>query len=70
LDWEAIQRNNRPVLVKKLAFPDPDLVRQLCGEQNVHLQVIKNKIGLSANVRGNEVILEGGTGRSSWLKTP
>jgi len=47
-------------LVKKLSFPDPDLVRQLCGGQNVHLQVIKNKIGLSANVRGNEVILEGG----------
>ena len=47
-------------LVKKLSFPDPDLVRQLCGGQNVHLQVIKTKIGLSANVRGNEVILEGG----------
>jgi phosphate starvation-inducible PhoH-like protein len=47
-------------LIKKLSFPDPDLVRQLCGEQNVHLQVIKNRIGLSANVRGNEVILEGG----------
>jgi phosphate starvation-inducible PhoH-like protein len=47
-------------MVKKLSFPDPDLVRQLCGEQNVHLQVVRNKIGLSVNVRGNEVILEGG----------
>jgi phosphate starvation-inducible PhoH-like protein len=47
-------------MVKKLSFPDPDLVRQLCGEQNIHLQILRNKIGLSANVRGNEVILEGG----------
>jgi len=47
-------------IVKKLSFPDPDQVRQLCGEQNAHLQVLRNKIGLSANVRGNEVILEGG----------
>ncbi|MGE5839290.1 MAG: PhoH family protein [Deltaproteobacteria bacterium] len=47
-------------IVKKLAFPDPDLVRLLCGEQNSHLQALRNKIGLSANVRGNELILEGG----------
>jgi phosphate starvation-inducible PhoH-like protein len=46
--------------VKKLSFPDPELVRLLCGEQNAHLQALRNKIGLSANVRGNEVILEGG----------
>ena len=49
-----------PTMVKKLTFPDTDLVRLLCGEQNAHLQVLRNKIGLSANVRGNEVILEGG----------
>ena len=47
-------------MVRKLSFPEPDLIRQLCGEQNAHLQVLRNKIGLSANVRGNEVILEGG----------
>jgi phosphate starvation-inducible PhoH-like protein len=47
-------------VVKKLSFPDPELVRLLCGEQNAHLQVLRNRIGLSANVRGNEVILEGG----------
>lgn len=47
-------------IVKKLSFPDPDLVRLLCGEQNAHLQVLRNKIGLSVNVRGNEMILEGG----------
>ena len=46
--------------MKKLSFPDPELVRLLCGEQNAHLQALRNKIGLSANVRGNEVILEGG----------
>ena len=47
-------------IVKKLSFPNPDLIRQLCGEHNSHLQVLKNRIGLSVNVRGNEVILEGG----------
>ena len=47
-------------IVKKLSFPDPELVRLLCGEQNAHLHALRNKIGLSANVRGNEVILEGG----------
>jgi phosphate starvation-inducible PhoH-like protein len=47
-------------ITKKLSFPDPERVRLLCGEQNAHLQVLKNRIGLSANVRGNEVILEGG----------
>lgn len=47
-------------IVKKLSFPNPELIRQLCGEHNSHLQVLRNKIGLSVNVRGNEVILEGG----------
>ena len=47
-------------IVKKLSVPDPELVRLLCGEQNAHLQALRNKIGLSTNVRGNEVILEGG----------
>lgn len=49
-----------PGMVKKISFPDPDLIRQLCGEQNAHLQVLRSRIGLSVNVRGNEVILEGG----------
>jgi hypothetical protein len=43
-------------MVKKISFPNPDLTRQLCGEQNAHLQALRNKIGLSVNVRGNEVI--------------
>jgi phosphate starvation-inducible PhoH-like protein len=47
-------------VMKKLSFPDPELVRMLCGEQNAHIQVLRNRIGLSANVRGTEVILEGG----------
>jgi len=45
--------------VKKISFPNPELIRQLCGEHNAHLQILRNKIGLSVNVRGNEVILEG-----------
>jgi phosphate starvation-inducible PhoH-like protein len=44
---------------KKLALPDHELVRILCGEHNVHLQLLEKKIGLSVNVRGNDLTLEG-----------
>ncbi|MGD2124517.1 MAG: PhoH family protein [Desulfobacteraceae bacterium] len=46
--------------MKKLTFPDHDLVRMLCGEQNAHLQVLEKKIGVSINVRGNRFNLQGG----------
>jgi phosphate starvation-inducible PhoH-like protein len=32
----------------------------LCGEHNTHLQILEKKIGLSVNVRGNTVNLQGG----------
>ena len=32
----------------------------LCGEHNTHLQLLEKKIGLSVNVRGNTVNLQGG----------
>jgi phosphate starvation-inducible PhoH-like protein len=45
---------------RKLTFPDPELVGLLCGEQNAHLQVLKKRIGLAVNVRGNAITLQGG----------
>jgi phosphate starvation-inducible PhoH-like protein len=45
---------------KKLTFPDNQLVGMLCGEHNTHLQILEKKIGLSVNVRGNTVNLQGG----------
>ncbi len=44
---------------KKLTFPDHELMRTLCGEQNAHLQFLEKKIGLSVNVRGNTLLLHG-----------
>ena len=32
----------------------------LCGEHNAHLQLLEKKIGLSVNVRGNTINLQGG----------
>jgi phosphate starvation-inducible PhoH-like protein len=32
----------------------------LCGEHNTHLQLLEKKIGLSVNVRGNTINLQGG----------
>jgi len=45
---------------KKLTFPDNQLVGMLCGEHNTHLQILEKKIGLSVNVRGNTINLQGG----------
>ncbi|MEE9611492.1 MAG: PhoH family protein [Desulfatiglandales bacterium] len=46
--------------IKKLTFPDHEWVGMLCGVNNAHLQLLEKKIGLSVNVRGNEINLQGG----------
>lgn len=35
-------------------------MQALCGEHNAHLALLEKKTGVSAHVRGNEIILEGG----------
>ncbi len=45
---------------KKLTLPSHELVGMLCGEQNANLHVIKKRIGLTLNVRGNTITLQGG----------
>jgi phosphate starvation-inducible PhoH-like protein len=45
---------------KKLTFPDNELMRTLCGEHNAHLVALEKGIGLSVNVRGNVLTLNGG----------
>jgi len=45
---------------KKITFGNHDLVRSLCGEQNAHLRVLKEKVGLTVHVRGNDLTLQGG----------
>jgi phosphate starvation-inducible PhoH-like protein len=48
------------VMMKKLSFPDHELVGMLCGEHNANLQLLEKRIGLSLHVRGNQLTLEGG----------
>ncbi|MCD6294616.1 MAG: PhoH family protein [Deltaproteobacteria bacterium] len=45
---------------KKISFPDNELMRALCGEQNAHLNLIEKKIGVSVHLRGNVLLLRGG----------
>lgn len=47
-------------MTRKLNFPDPGLMAMLCGEHNSHLRILEKKIGLTLNVRGNDVSLHGG----------
>jgi len=47
-------------VTKRLTFPSHEVVGMLCGEQNANLQALKKRIGLSVNVRGNDVTLQGG----------
>ncbi len=49
-----------PSISKKISFPDNELMRALCGEQNAHLNLIEKKIGVSVNLRGNVLLLQGG----------
>ena len=45
---------------RKITFLDNELMRSLCGEQNVHLSVLEQRIGVSLNLRGNVVLIGGG----------
>ena len=47
--------------IKKLEFPDHDLIGILCGEQNAHLKILEKKIGVSIHSRGNSLTLKGGS---------
>jgi phosphate starvation-inducible PhoH-like protein len=49
-----------PEVTRKVAFPDPDLLGALCGQQNAHLKVLEKRIGLQVNLRGNQMTLRGG----------
>lgn len=44
---------------KRLTFPDHELMRSLCGEQNANLHSLEKKTGVSVHVRGNVLLLEG-----------
>ncbi len=47
------------IIRKTITFPDPDLLRALCGQGNAHLHMIEKRLGLSLYLRGNVITLEG-----------
>jgi len=57
---KTASRKKIPSISKKISFPDNELMRALCGEQNAHLNLIEKKIGVSVNLRGNVLLLQGG----------
>ena len=57
---ENCSAKNRPLLTKKIAFPDHELLGMLCGERNANMKLLEKKVDLSVNVRGTDIILRGG----------
>jgi phosphate starvation-inducible protein PhoH and related proteins len=57
---KSSSKKKMPSISKKISFPDNELMRALCGEQNAHLNLIEKKIGVSVNLRGNVLLLKGG----------
>jgi phosphate starvation-inducible protein PhoH and related proteins len=57
---KSLSKKKMPSISKKIGFPDNELMRALCGEQNAHLNLIQKKIGVSVNLRGNVLLLQGG----------
>jgi len=51
---------NLSCVTKRISFSDHELVAMLCGEQNSHIKLIEKKVGISINLRGNNLTLKGG----------
>ncbi len=44
---------------RRICFPDYELMRSLCGEHNTHLGLIEGRVGVSLDLRGNEIRIKG-----------
>ena len=51
---------DRSSRMKKITFPDHELLGMLCGEQNTHIKLLEKRIGVTINVRGTDFTLQGG----------
>jgi phosphate starvation-inducible PhoH-like protein len=47
------------MLSKKITVQDHEVFRSLCGERNVNLRLLEERIGVSLYVRGNVITLQG-----------
>jgi len=46
-------------VIKKFTVNDHEVFRNLCGEKNSHLKLLEDKTGVSLNVRGNVITIQG-----------
>jgi len=44
---------------KGITFDDNELVKALCGERNGNLRLIEKRLGITINIRGNDLLLHG-----------
>jgi len=49
------------IQTKKVVFDNNELTRSLYGENNHNLRLIEKKLNITINIRGNDIILQGGT---------
>ncbi len=54
----ALYRSSETIS-KKLIVQNQEVFRSLCGERNIHLKMLEDKIGVSLHVRGNVITLHG-----------
>jgi phosphate starvation-inducible PhoH-like protein len=57
---ELLNKRQHIVETKRLTFDSNELVRSLCGENNGNLRLIEKRLNITINIRGNELILQGG----------
>jgi phosphate starvation-inducible PhoH-like protein len=44
---------------KGIRFDDNELVKALCGERNGNLRLVEKRLGITINIRGNDLLLHG-----------
>jgi len=50
---------NDSAMSRQISFPDYELVRGLCGEQNSNLKLLEKRTGVSLDLRGNGIAIKG-----------
>ena len=57
---KSLNKENQ-VKIKKVTFGNNELAIILYGESNRNLRLIEKKLHVIINIRGNDVVLQGGT---------
>lgn len=54
-----IKAHSQTSIKKTITFPDPELLRSLCGQGSSHLQIIEKQLGVALHLRGNVITIQG-----------